>query len=161
MWYCWQNSLDFGFFIYFFPTSHLFLHSIYCHSLGHKSYKYPTPGLVERQAIVAPLLSLISSVSVCLTTHSDLSLSTHSNQIQLCIFSHLFPFPLCFHLYITSLCCHSSRDNSLCILAPICSLIYSCFWDAAQVNSFLILKLLHRHPGSTFNISKHLGILQC
>ena len=58
----------------FSPLTTFPLRSVYCRSLEHESYKYPSPGFVETRATEAPLslsLILFASVSACVTTCSD------------------------------------------------------------------------------------------
>ena len=87
-------------FIHFFPTSHLSLRSVHCRSLGHESYKYPPPGLVERQATVAPSLSLLVCVCVLYDPFRLTALEPAPIRSDPCVFPRLPSFLSSFHLRI-------------------------------------------------------------
>ena len=110
------------------PFSHfslLSLRSVNCHSLGLKSYKYTVPGLVKRQATVAPI-SLSPLVRACVLrlvpTYRSRSAPIGSDTCVIPRFLVLVspPFLLC--LCATPLhkpCYYGSGDNNPRILAPI------------------------------------------
>jgi hypothetical protein len=81
-------------FVHFFPTFHLSLRSVHCRSLGHESYKYPLPGLVERQATVAPSLSLLVCVCVLYDPFRLTALEPAPIRSDPCVFPRLPSFRL-------------------------------------------------------------------
>ena len=110
------------------PFSHfslLSLRSVNCHSLGLKSYKYTAPGLIKRQATVAPI-SLSPLVRACVLrlvlTYRSRSAPIGSDMCVIPRFLVLVspPFSLCLRAVpLHKPCYYSSGDNNPRIPAPV------------------------------------------
>jgi hypothetical protein len=140
-------------FVHFFPTSHLSLRSVHCRSLGHESYKYPLPGLVESQATVAPSLSLLVCVCVLYDPFQLTTLEPALIRSDLCVFPHLPSFLSSFHL-----CIVPSRRR-IATAVGITTHVYRPPFARSRIlvsgtrrGLFLsfLFGLSHRRPGSAF-----------